>query len=73
MRRVLIELSDELVQAITEARGKAPLGPWIESQLRKLKAVRQAAAKLGLKFPDRPLDGRGGDRKSGLASKPAED
>ncbi len=73
MRRVVVELSEQLADAIAEARGKAPLGPWIESQLRKLKSVRQAAAKLGLTFPDRPLDGRGGDRKSGLASKPAED
>lgn len=64
MQRVLVEMSDEIVAAIDECRGRIPRGPWIEQQLAGLRAVKQAAERVGVVIPPRPSDQRGGDRKS---------
>lgn len=59
----LIELSDELWAAIDAARGDSPRNGWLEQELRKLHSVKQGAAAAGVDFPERPVDGRGGDRR----------
>lgn len=62
MRKVLVELSDELLAAIDAARDGVPRNPWLERQLWRLKVVRDGAATAGVENPHRPLEGRGGDR-----------
>ena len=59
MKKKLIVLSDELWQAIDDARGHAPRNPWIESQLWRLKAIKAGAESTGVQKPERPSDGRG--------------
>lgn len=68
MESKLIQLTDELWEAIEYARGDNPRGPWIEKQLRRLAIVKQAAAELGVDFPDRPRPGT--YDRSGIIGKP---
>ena len=63
MKKVLVVLTDELWVAIDGARGETPRNPWLERELWRLKAIRTAAAELGVENPRRPLEGRGGDRR----------
>jgi hypothetical protein len=63
VRKVLVELTDELWAAIDAARGDVARNPWIEQQLWRLKSVRDAARAVGVEKPDRPLEGRGGARE----------
>ena len=63
MKKFLLEVSEELLAAIDAARGPVPRNPWIEAQLWKLKAVRDAAEARGVAKPDRPMEGRGGARE----------
>lgn len=62
MKKFLCEVSEELLAAVDAARGPVPRNPWIESQLKKLKAIRDAARALGIEIPDRADDARGGAR-----------
>jgi hypothetical protein len=57
MESKLIQLTEELWDAIDEARGESKRGPWIEKQLRRLSSIRQAAEMLGLEFKERPKPG----------------
>ena len=59
MKKKLIALTDELWAAIDAARGDTPRNSWLESKLRRTKAVRDAAKSNGITFPSRPVDGRG--------------
>lgn len=60
MPKILLEISEELKEAIDEAREGKPRNPWIEAQLWRLKLIRDAAEEVGVEKPDRPVDGRGG-------------
>ncbi len=62
MKKFLCEISEELLAAIDAARGPVPRNPWIEAQIWKLKAIRDAAKARGVAKPDRPMEGRGGAR-----------
>lgn len=62
MKKFLCEVSEELLAAVDAARGPVPRNPWIEAQLWKLKAIRDAAEARGVEKPDRPMEGRGGAR-----------
>lgn len=62
MKKFLLEVSEELLAAIDVARGPVPRNPWIEAQLWRLKAIRDAAEARGVVKPDRPMEGRGGAR-----------
>lgn len=59
MKKKLIALTDELWAAIDAARGDIPRNSWLESKLRRTKAVRDAAKSNGITFSARPVDGRG--------------
>jgi hypothetical protein len=59
VKKVLLEVSQELLDAIDAARGPVPRNPWIESELWKSKAIREAAKARGVAKPARPLEGRG--------------
>ena len=59
MQKKLIALTDELWAAIDAARGSIPRNSWLESKLKRLKAIRGAAKLKDVTFPSRPVDGRG--------------
>jgi hypothetical protein len=58
-KKILVEISSELHAAIEAARQGKPRGPWLESELWRLGAIRTAASEIGVKKPDRLEDGRG--------------
>lgn len=58
-KRTVLHLSCELVDAIDAARGDAPRSGWIESQLWKLKSVKDGADEAGVENPKRSVDKRG--------------
>jgi hypothetical protein len=64
MKRIMVELTEELAAAVDEARGDIARNPWLEAQLWRLKPIRDAAASMGVAKPDRPLEGRGGRRET---------
>jgi hypothetical protein len=66
MRKVLVELTDELWAAIDAARGSVARNPWLERELWRLKSVRDGAIAAGVEKPDRPLEGRGGNTRGKL-------
>lgn len=68
MKRILLEVSDELAAAVDAARGNVPRNPWIEKQLWKSRAVKQGAAAAGVEDPGRPLEGRGGNKRANAAA-----
>ncbi len=53
----LLQLTDELWEAIDYARGETARGPWLEDRLRRLAIVKDAADQLGVEFPERPKPG----------------
>lgn len=59
MKKILFEVSEELKAAIDSAKGSAPRNPWLESELWRLKSIRDGAATAGVEKPDRPIEGRG--------------
>ena len=63
MRKVLVELTDELWSAIDAARGSAARNPWLERELWRLKSVRDGAKSAGVEKPNRPIEGRGGNTR----------
>ena len=63
MRKVLVELTDELWAAIDAARGGVARNPWLERELWRLKSVRDGAKATGVEKPDRPIEGRGGNTR----------
>ncbi len=63
MQTKLITLSPELIAAIDSARDGAAFSNWIESQLWRLKTVRDAAEQGGITNPARPLESRGRRKK----------
>lgn len=63
MRKVLVELTDELWAAIDASRGPVARNPWLERELWRLKSVRDGAKAAGVVKPDRPIEGRGGNTR----------
>lgn len=57
LKRVQIQLTDELLEAIDTARGNISRGRWVETKLRQLSQVKKVAKLLGVEFPDRPRVG----------------
>lgn len=64
-KQFLFHLTPELLQSIDDARGDAPRCGWLESQLWKLKAVREAARASGVDNPGRPVERRGKYQRKG--------
>lgn len=58
MKRFVFELTDELFKAIEAARGDADRNPKIEQWLWRLRPIRTAAEKLGVKRSERRKPGR---------------
>ena len=59
MKRIMLEITDELHAAIDAARGTDPRNPFIENQLWKSKLVNTGAEIAGVERQNRPSDGRG--------------
>ena len=59
MKKVLFEMTDELLKVIDAAKGKAARNPWMEKKLWQARAVRSAAEQLGIENPQRPKERRG--------------
>lgn len=59
MKKILLEITDELAAAIDHAKGDAARNAYIESRLRRDKEIKAAAKELEIELPDRPLEGRG--------------
>jgi len=59
MKKVLFQLSPELLKAIDAAKKDSARNPFMERELWKVKSITAAAAALGLTQPHRPDDGRG--------------
>ena len=55
----LMNLSVELWMCIDAARGRATRPGFLEQELRKSPLIRDAAATLGIEFPETPLERRG--------------
>jgi hypothetical protein len=58
-KRVLLEVTEELAEAIDEARGSTPRSSWIEKILWQSPRVQLAAETLNIVNPDRPMERRG--------------
>jgi len=69
MKQISFQLTDELFAAINSASGDKPRNPWLESQLWRLKAIRDGASTAGVTNPQRPMEGRGGNRREKKADK----
>lgn len=63
MAKFLINLSQQMFQAVEAGRDGRPRGPWIEQQLAKVATIKKAAKAVGVELPERPADSRGGDRR----------
>lgn len=63
MRKILIELTDELLTAIDHAKDGKPRAPFMERILWDSPPIIRAANELEIEQPDRPEDGRGGDTR----------
>ena len=59
MKKILLQLTEETLTAVDHARGETARNPWIESALKRTKAVREAADELGIELPKSRPDGRG--------------
>jgi hypothetical protein len=55
VKKILFELTEELLEVIDDARGRCARNPWLEDQLRKTRPVKELAKKMKVKFPDRPV------------------
>ena len=59
MKRIMLEITPELFEALEHARDGAPRNAYIERQLWRTKGVRDGAERAGVEDPKRPEDGRG--------------
>ena len=59
MKKVLFQMSPELLKAIDAAKKGGARNPFMERVLWKVKSISSAASAMGLKQPHRPDDGRG--------------
>ena len=59
IKRILLEISEELWRAARAACGAKPLNPFIERRLQRDAMIRRAAEREGIELPERPEDGRG--------------
>ena len=58
MRKILLEISDELADAIDHARDDRKRNPAIEDWLWRIKEIKEAAKSLEIKKPERRKPGR---------------
>lgn len=70
MKRIGLDITDELYAALEHARQERPMGPYVEQLLRSAAAIRKAARELEIEFPARRMHARGRPRKSGRESGP---
>jgi len=68
--RTTIHITEELRAALDHASGEDPLTGFVERLLWRAKAVKDAAAEIGVENPKRPMQNRGiWDRKTDDAKK----